>query len=112
MTHSPNLNKTPVRFDRIAGLISERFYATTKLKHAMVESVSEPSIAARVEVADRDSGAGTTDEVKAKMFAPCFTLRRGAGLGFRPRRCVVITQPGETIEVSTGTDAPSARTAA
>jgi two-component system, NtrC family, sensor kinase len=92
----------------LLNLISNGFYAATKLK-AQVNGGYEPTLTAatrnlgdRVEIRIRDNGTGIPPEVRDKMFNPFFTTKpagEGTGLGLSISHDIIVKQHAGAIEV-------------
>ena len=95
----------------LLNLISNGFYATTKLKAQIVSNGYEPTVTAAttnlgdsVEIRIRDNGVGIPPEVRDKMFNPFFTTKppgEGTGLGLSLSHDIVVKQHAGSIEVDT-----------
>ncbi len=95
----------------LLNLISNGFYAATKLKTEGNGGDYEPTLAAAtknlgdsVEIRIRDNGTGIPPEVKEKMFNPFFTTKpvgEGTGLGLSISHDIIVKQHGGSIEVDT-----------
>ena len=95
----------------LLNLISNGFYAATKLKTEGNGGDYEPTLAAAtknlgdsVEIRIRDNGTGIPPEVKKKMFNPFFTTKpvgEGTGLGLSISHDIIVKQHGGSIEVDT-----------
>ena len=95
----------------LLNLISNGFYAATKRKAETGPDGYEPTLTAvtrnlgdSIEIRIRDNGAGTSPEVKEKMFNPFFTTKpagEGTGLGLSLSYDIIVKQHGGSIEVDT-----------
>ena len=95
----------------LLNLISNGFYAATKLKAEGNGGDYEPTLEAAtrnlgdsVEIRIRDNGTGIPPEVREKMFNPFFTTKpvgEGTGLGLSISYDIVVKQHGGAIEVAT-----------